>query len=332
MAQDEEENFGEETRKAEAAAAMIAAGVVSALKRSANAKLKEVARGVSAVAAIQAERSHQTQINATEKNLSRTEAGLSPAAEKQLEKEERRQERAFKKQQKENDAGITAVRTESRFVTKDGERTDRNKMMPPKTVGEDKKKADALRHAELTRKIEKLRDKLEKLQRRRIQQIGGADKVQFSEKETKALPSVKAGQAIKEAYKNKELSTAEKVGAVNEESLMKMELSAIKAEEKLNKARLVPDYATPEYKRKVAEREKEREDRQKLLTLSGRSGAEKIWRKEGEPAAEEQRDEKSTLQSSLDKSKKTDEGKSGKDINMQQYQLAKKLRGNQRTN
>lgn len=75
---------------------MTAAGVASALKRSENTKLKEVARGVSAVSAIQAERSSRAQINGRDKGLQLAGTGLSRAAEKRLMKEERRQERAFK--------------------------------------------------------------------------------------------------------------------------------------------------------------------------------------------------------------------------------------------
>lgn len=67
-----------------AAAAMTAAGVASALKRSENTKLKEVARGVSAVSAIQAERSSRAQINGRGKGLRLAGAGLSRAAEKRL--------------------------------------------------------------------------------------------------------------------------------------------------------------------------------------------------------------------------------------------------------
>lgn len=67
-----------------AAAAMTAAGVASALKRSENTKLKEVARGVSAVSAIQAERSSRAQINRRGKGLRLAGAGLSRAAEKRL--------------------------------------------------------------------------------------------------------------------------------------------------------------------------------------------------------------------------------------------------------
>ena len=62
-----------------AAAAMTAAGVASALKRSENTKLKEVARGVSAVSAIQAERSSRAQINGRDKGLRLAGTGLSRA-------------------------------------------------------------------------------------------------------------------------------------------------------------------------------------------------------------------------------------------------------------
>ena len=311
-----------------AAAAMTAAGVASALKRSENTKLKEVARGVSAVSAIQAERSSRAQINGRDKGLRLAGTGLSRAAEKRLMKEERRQERAFKKLQKDNEKGVTAVRTESRFVTKDGEKADKNKSMPPKTAGEDKKKSDELR-----------------LQRRRIRQAGkvadgSANEVRFSAEEAKALPSVKAGRAMEEAYKAKELPAAEKGGAVNEASLTKMEHTAAKAEENLKTATLVPDYATPEFKRKAAEqgidpnkgksREEKKTDRQKLLALSGRPGTDEAFRNEEKPAAEERQGERPELRIDPEKSRAASAEKNGKEINMQQYQLAKELqRGRQ---
>ena len=300
-----------------AAAAMTAAGVASALKRSENTKLKEVARGVSAVSAIQAERSSRAQINGRDKGLRLAGTGLSRAAEKRLMKEERRQERAFKKLQKDNEKGVTAVRTESRFVTKDGEKADKNKSMPPKTAGEDKKKSDELRRAELERKIEKLREKLETLQRRRIRQAGkvadgSANEVRFSAEEAKALPA----------------------------SLTKMEHTAAKAEENLKTATLVPDYATPEFKRKAAEqgidpnkgksREEKKTDRQKLLALSGRPGTDEAFRNEEKPAAEERQGERPELRIDPEKSRAASAEKNGKEINMQQYQLAKELqRGRQ---
>lgn len=325
-----------------AAAAMTAAGVASALKRSENTNLKEVARGVSAVSAIQAERSSRAQINGRGKGLRLAGAGLSRAAEKRLIKEERRQERAFKKLQKENEKGVTAFRTESRFVTKDGEKADKNKSMPPKTAGEDKKKSDELRRAELERKIEKLREKLETLQRRRIRQAGkvadgSANEVRFSAEEAKALPSVKAGRAMEEAYKAKELPAAEKGGAVNEASLTKMEHTAAKAEESLKTATLVPDYATPEFKRKAAEqgidpnkgksREEKKTDRQKLLALSGRPGTGEAFRNEEKPATEDRQGERPELRIDPEKSRAASAEKSGKEINMQQYRLTKELQG-----
>lgn len=195
-------------------------------------------------------------------------------------------------------------------MTKDGEKADKNKSMPPKTAGEDKKKSDELRRAELERKIEKLREKLETLQRRRIRQAGkvadgSANEVRFSAEEAKALPSVKAGRAMEEAYKAKELPAAEKGGAVNEASLTKMEHTAAKAEENLKTATLVPDYATPEFKRKAAEqgidpnkgksREEKKTDRQKLLALSGRPGTDEAFRNEEKPAAEERQGERPEL-------------------------------------
>ena len=267
---------------------------------------------------------------------------MSRAAEKRLMKEERRQERAFKKLQKDNEKGVTAVRTESRFVTKDGEKADKNKSMPPKTAGEDKKKSDELRRAELERKIEKLREKLETLQRRRIRQAGkvadgSANEVRFSAEEAKALPSVKAGRAMEEAYKAKELPAAEKGGAVNEASLTKMEHTAAKAEENLKTATLVPDYATPEFKRKAAEqgidpnkgksREEKKTDRQKLLALSGRPGTDEAFRNEEKPAAEERQGERPELRIDPEKSRAASAEKSGKEINMQQYRLTKELQG-----
>ena len=337
-----EEKTPEEKDRLRPSPEMTAAGVASALKRSENTKLKEVARGVSAVSAIQAERSSRAQINGRDKGLRLAGTGLSRAAEKRLMKEERRQERAFKKLQKDNEKGVTAVRTESRFVTKDGEKADKNKSMPPKTAGEDKKKSDELRRAELERKIEKLREKLETLQRRRIRQAGkvadgSANEVRFSAEEAKALPSVKAGRAMEEVYKAKELPAAEKGGAVNEASLTKMEHTAAKAEESLKTATLVPDYATPEFKRKAAEqgidpnkgksREEKKTDRQKLLALSGRPGTGEAFRNEEKTATEDRQGERPELRIDPEKSRAASAEKSGKEINMQQYRLTKELQG-----
>lgn len=127
-------------------------------------------------------------------------------------------------------------------MTKDGEKADKNKSMPPKTAGEDKKKSDELRRAELERKIEKLREKLETLQRRRIRQAGkvadgSANEVRFSAEEAKALPSVKAGRAMEEAYKAKELPAAEKGGAVNEASLTKWSIRRQRPKKALKRRR-----------------------------------------------------------------------------------------------
>ena len=328
----------------EIAVGMVSFGVASARKRSENVKLKEVARGVNAVSAIQAEKNSRVQINNRGKEVSLAGTGLSREAEKRLKKEERRQEQTFKKIQKENEKGVTGVRTESNFVTKDGEKVDKNRIVLQNTAGENKKKSDELRRAVLERKIEKLRDKLESLQQQRVQQhkeivADNADKIRFSEQEAKALPSVKAGRAVGEAYKAKNLPLAEKGGAVNEGSLMKMEIATEKATESVKTAKLVPDYATPEFKRKAAEqgidlnknesskeKDKKRSDRRKLLALSGRSAEEDVSINEEKTTEKEHRYDREELRIDPEKSRSIDENKSGKEINMQQYQQLKKLR------
>ena len=119
-----------------------------------------------------------------------------------------------------------------------------------------------------------------------------------------------------------------------------MEHTAAKAEENLKTATLVPDYATPEFKRKAAEqginpnkgksREEKKTDRQKLLALSGRPGTDEAFRSEERPAAEERQGERPELRIDPEKSRAASAEKNGKEINMQQYQLAKELqRGRQ---
>lgn len=324
-----------------AAAAMTAAGVASALKRSENTKLKEVARGVSAVSAIQAERSSRAQINGRGKGLRLAGAGLSRAAEKRLIKEERRQERAFKKLQKENEKGVTAVRTESRFVTKDGEKADKNKSMPPKTAGEDKKKSDELRRAELERKIEKLREKLETLQRRRIRQAGkvadgSANEVRFSAEEAKALPSVKAGRAMEEAYKAKELPAAEKGGAVNEASLTKWSIRRQRPKKALKRRRWfrimprrnlnekLPSRGLIRTKEKQGGKENRPAETAGSERPAGNGRGLSERRKTGDGRSSGR---KTGTANRSGKSRAASAEKSGKEINMQQYRLTKELQG-----
>ncbi len=333
------------------AAAITAAGVAAALKRSEKTKLKEVARGVSAVSAIQAEQRQKTQINPANNDFRLASAGLSREAEKRLMKEERRQEREFKKFQKENEKGITASRTESRFVTKDGEKADKGKSVHTRTAGENQRKAYELRRAELEKKIENLRERLEALQRKRLNSMAKArtlpnkqNEVRFTAAEAKALPSVKAGRAMEEAFKAKELPEAEKGGAVSEASLIKMENSAEKAAEKIKTATLVPDYATTEFKRKAAEqgielnksksdknREEKKADRQKLLALSGRPGAEESFEPQENGQKKERSKDRQELRIDPEKSRANTAEKTGKEINMQQYQMAKELRGGRMT-
>ena len=190
-------------------------------------------------------------------------------------------------------------------------------------------------------KIEKLREKLETLQRRRIRQAGkvadgSANEVRFSAEEAKALLSVKAGRAMEEVYKAKELPAAEKGGAVNEASLTKMEHTAAKAEESLKTATLVPDYATPEFKRKAAEqgliRTKEKQGGKENRPAetagserpagNGRGLSER--RKNGDGRSSGR---KTGTANRSGKSRAASAEKSGKEINMQQYRLTKELQG-----
>lgn len=300
-------------------------------KREENAKLKEVARGVSAVALEQQNR----QLNFQEKG-GLANAEKSYASQRAQMKIERQQERLFKKLQKENEKGITASKTESLSVNKDGKKEDKTKAQ--KTAGDNKKISDELHHAELEKKIENLREKLEKLQAKRIEQAQkialkspNMDKIKFSAEEAKALPSVKASEAMKKAFEAKELPKAEKGGAVSESSLDKMEKATHQAEEKLKTATLVPDYATPEFKKKAEEQGIEQKktkkekaaDRQKLLALSGRTISDKSSENEENSRENDRTDERQEF--------RIDPEKSGKEINMQQYQEMKRLRGGRMT-
>ena len=309
-------------------------------KREENAKLKEVARGVSSVALEQQNR----QLNSQEKG-GLANAEKSPALQREQMKVERQQERLFKKLQKENEKGITASKTEGLSINKDGKKEDKTKVQ--KTAGDDKKISDELHHAELEKKIENLREKLEKLQARRIEQAQktalkrdkNMDTIKFSAEEAKALPSVKASEAMKKAFEAKELPEAEKGGVVSESSLHKMEEATHKAEEKLKTATLVPDYATPEFKKKAEEqgieqRKSKKEkaaDRQKLLALSGRTVSDKDGESQENSKEKDRTDERQEFRIDPEKSRQMSAEKSGKEINMQQYQEMKRLRGGRMT-
>ena len=306
-------------------------------KREENAKLKEVARGVSSVALEQQNR----QLNSLEKGVL-ANAEKSYVSQREQMKIERQQERAFKKLQKENEKGITASRTEGLSINKDGKKEDKTKVQ--KTAGDSKKIRDELRHAELEKKIENLREKLEKLQAKRMEQAKKAalknpnenmEKIKFSAEEAKALPSVKAGEAVKKAFEAKELSGAEKGGVISESSLNKIEETTHQAEEKVKTAALVPDYATPEFKKKAEEqgieqrktKKEKAADRQKLLALSGRTVSENVGGKEESSKENENAEERQELRIDPEKSRQMSAEKSGKEINMQEYQEMQRLRG-----
>lgn len=309
-------------------------------KREENAKLKEVARGVSSVALEQQNRCPNSQEKSGLAN-----AEKSYASQREQMKIERQQERAFKKLQKENEKGITASKTEGLSVNKDGKKEDKTKVQ--KTAGDDKKISDELHHAELEKKIENLREKLEKLQARRIEQAQktalkrdkNMDTIKFSAEEAKALPSVKASEAMKKAFEAKELPEAEKGGVVSESSLSKMEEAAHQAEEKVKTATLVPDYATPEFKKKAEEqgieqrktKKEKAADRQKLLALSGRTISDKSSENEENSRENDRTDERQEFRIDPEKSRQMSAEKSGKEINMQQYQEMRRLRGGRMT-
>ena len=290
-------------------------------KKTGNAKLKEIARGVSAFALEKQAR----EINSSVKGLDN--AAKNPSQKEQL-KKEKEQEKVFKKLQKENDKGITATRTEGLFVNKDGKKEDKTTIQ--KTAGDDKKKMDELRHTELKKKIENLREKLEKLQEKRLQQAKGlgreVDEVKFNAQEAKKLPSVKAGEAVKKALEAKELPKAEIGGVISESSLNKVEYATKKAEESVKTASFVPDYATPEFKKKAEEQKRNKNaDRQKLLALSGRSVADNRAENSQE---NEKTQEKQEYRIDPEKSKQRDAEKNGKEISLQQYQEMKRLKSN----
>ena len=165
------------------------------------------------------------------------------------------------------------------------------------------------------------------------------DKIKFSAEEAKALPSVKASEAMKKAFEAKELPKAEKGGAVSESSLDKMEKATHQAEEKLKTATLVPDYATPEFKKKAEEQGIEQKktkkekaaDRQKLLALSGRTISDKSSENEENSRENDRTDERQEFRIDPEKSRQMSAEKSGKEINMQQYQEMKRLRGGRMT-
>ena len=310
-------------------------------KREENARLKEVARGVSSVALEQQNR----QLNSLEKG-GLANAEKSYASQREQMKIERQQELIFKKLQKENEKGITASKTEGLSVNKDGKKEDKTKVL--KTAGDDKKISDELHHAELEKKIENLREKLEKLQAKRMEQAQkttlkspneNMDKIKFSAEEAKALPSVKASEAMKKAFEAKELPEAEKGGVVSESSLSKMEEAVHQAEEKVKTATLVPDYATPEFKKKAEEqgieqrktKKEKAADRQKLLALSGRTISDKSSENEENSRENDRTDERQEFRIDPEKSRQMSAEKSGKEINMQQYQEMKRLKGGRMT-
>lgn len=310
-------------------------------KREENAKLKEVARGVSSVVLEQQNR----QLNSQEKD-GLVNAEKSYVSQREQMKSEREQERAFKKLQKENDKGITASRTEGLFVNKDSKKED--KTVSLKTAENNKKAADELRRAELEKKIENLREKLENLQKKRMEQAKSfgvknvrenSENVKFTPQEAKELPSVKAGEAMKKAFEAKDLPNIEKGGAVSESSLHKMEMATHKAEEKVKTATFVPDYATPEFKKKAEEqgieqrktKKEKAADRQKLLALSGRTVSDNNTESSDKTNEREQSQEKQELRIDPEKSRQMSAEKNGKEINMQQYQEMKRLRGGRMT-
>ena len=310
-------------------------------KREENAKLKEVARGVSSVALEQQNR----QLNSQEKD-GVVNAEKSYVSQREQMKLERQQERAFKKLQKEEDKGIVGSKTEGLAINKDGKKEDKTKTQ--KTAGDNKKVSDELHHAELEKKIENLREKLEKLQKKRIEQAKKAElknpnekmeEIKFSAEEAKALPSVKASEAMRKAFEAKELPSVEKGGVISESSLNKMEEATHQAEEKVKTATLVPDYATPEFKKKAEEqgieqrktKKEKAADRQKLLALSGRTVSDKSGENEENSGENNRTDERQEFRIDPEKSRQMSAEKSGKEINMQQYQEMKRLRGGRMT-
>lgn len=320
--------------------------------KSENEKLKEVVRGATAVSAIGEEQKQKSAIRADKAEKSST-VGLSKTAEKQMRKEERRQEESYRKLEAEKDKGITAARTVS-----DRERTEAEKSKAEKTperqnhAAEAKRKADELRQAVLTNKINHLREKLDKLQAKREENAKASgpqtteNTVKMTAKEAEALPSVKAEKAMQKAEMSLEVPQAEKSGAVTEDSLKRMEESAEKAEAGLKQTTLVPDYATPEFKQKAEEqgiplnksdKEPSKTDKQKMYALSGRtvSGAENKNREDENQNQEERQNQgnesmqnqeteqrdNSQLRIDPEKSKNMSakKGKGGKTIDMAAY-------------
>ena len=153
------------------------------------------------------------------------------------------------------------------------------------------------------------------------------------------MPSVKAGEAVKKAFEAKELSGAEKGGVISESSLNKIEETTHQAEEKVKTAALVPDYATPEFKKKAEEqgieqrktKKEKAADRQKLLALSGRTVSENVGGKEESSKENENAEERQELRIDPEKSRQMSAEKSGKEINMQEYQEMQRLRGGRLT-
>lgn len=314
--------------------------------KSENEKLKEVARGATAVSAIGEEQKQKSAIRADKAEKSST-VGLSKTAEKQMRKEERRQEESYRKLEAEKDKGITAARTVSDRERTEAEKSKAEKMPERQNyAAEAKRKADELRQAVLTNKIIHLREKLDKLQAKREENAKASgpqtkeNTVKMTAKEAEALPSVKAEKAMQQAEMSLEVSQVEKSGAVTEDSLKRMEESAEKAEAGLKQTTLVPDYATPEFKQKAEEqgiplnksdKEPSKTDKQKMYALSGRtvSEAENKNREDenqnqGNESMQnqetEQRD-KSQLRIDPEKSKdmSAEKGKGGKTIDMAAY-------------
>lgn len=317
-----------------------------------NAKQKEIARGVSSsVLAAQQERQEGVQAK-TEKV--KPSLGLSPQAKKELMKEERRQEKAFKKLAEENDKGITAERTvKSKEKQKEEKTAEKQKL-----AGDAKKEADQLRHAEMSKKIDQLREKLNDLHQKRNEHMISLGKsaseqaVKMTPEQVKELPSMKAEAAMNKAEASLDLPKAERGGAVSEASLKNMEKMTEKAEAGLNKATFVPDYATKDFKDRAAEqgipltqtgvqvakepvKDQKSLDRQKIMTLSGRA-PETVT---NEPVSQgqqnqneaenqsQQQGEKQQLRIDPEKSREMSAENSGKQISMQKYQAMKQMRG-----
>ena len=144
---------------------------------------------------------------------------------------------------------------------------------------------------------------------------------------------------MKKAFEAKELPEAEKGGVVSESSLSKMEEAVHQAEEKVKTATLVPDYATPEFKKKAEEqgieqrktKKEKAADRQKLLALSGRTISDKSSENEENSRENDRTDERQEFRIDPEKSRQMSAEKSGKEINMQQYQEMKRLKGGRMT-